>query len=102
MENRKWLKRKYPKSFSKANKFLNDSELEAFKSKNYKLGILKRDICQVQKYPKGQLIMFKRSNPVNDYNYPIHNAVIKCDVGFTSSGYHSINIFDGDFKEVKV
>ncbi len=101
MENRKWLKRKYPKSFVEVNEFLNDSELETFKKGKYKLGRTIKPVWQINLYPKGTLITFKRSNPITNENYPMHHAVAKCDVGFTSSGYHSINVWNEEFEEVK-
>lgn len=100
MENRKWLKRKYPKTFKEVNQFLDDSQLDEFKKRKFKLGRLTNDIIQVQKYKKGNLILFKRTNPINDFMYPTHYGVIKCEVGFTTSGYHSIGILDEDFKEL--
>jgi len=100
MENRKWLKRKYPKTFKKVDTFLNDGMLIEFKKFNYKLGVLTNDIIQCQTYKKGRLIMFKRTNPVNDQNYPVHHGVIKCQKGYTASGYHSIPVLNQDFKEI--
>lgn len=101
MDNRKWLKRKYPKTFTEANEFLNDSELKYFKDNKYKLGRIVKPTIYVKEYPIGTLIMFKRSNPINDYNYPMHHAIVKCEVDFTQSGYHSINIWESDFKEIQ-
>lgn len=100
MDNRKWLKRKYPKTHKEVDSFLDDNELEDFKKNKYKLGRLKGDIIQVQKYKKGMLIMFKRTNPVTDFNYPLHHGVVKCQKGFTASGYHSLNLTEGDFVEI--
>jgi hypothetical protein len=100
MDNRKWLKRKYSDTFEKVNIFLDKTALIEFKKRKYKLGILTKDIIQVQKYKAGNLIMFKRSNPVNDENYPLHYAIIKCDKGFTQSGYHSFWINEDDFEEI--
>jgi hypothetical protein len=100
MENRKWLKRKYPDTYKEVNSFLDDKHLAEFKKRKYKLGRLVSDVISVQKYPKGRLIMFKRSNPINNHNYPLHHVIIKCQKGFTESGYHNINICDNEFIEV--
>ena len=101
MENRKWLKRKYPKSFDKANDFLNDKWLKNFKDKKYKLGKLLEDINEGEVYKKGELCMFKRTNPINDYNYPLHTIIVKCTEGLTASGYHSFWIFPDKIEEIK-
>ena len=101
MDNRKWLQRKYPKTFKEANEFLNDKELENFKKNKYKLGRIIKPTWYVNLYPAGTLIIFKRSNPVKDYNYPLHHAIAKCEIGFTESGYHSIDIFNESFEEIK-
>lgn len=110
MENRKWLKRKYPKSFDKINKFLNDEQLEIFKKNKYRLGkIITNPNWNFYLYPPGTLIMFKRSNPINDYNYPMCHAIAKCKTKITPtghhpivtpSGYHSIHVFPSYFKEI--
>lgn len=100
MDNRKWLKRRYPETFVEVNDFLNDSELEKFRKLRYKLGRIIRPTWDVQLYPVGTLILFKRSNPIRDMNYPMHHAEVKCDTNFTTSGYHSIGIFEGYFKEI--
>ncbi len=100
MDNRKWLKRKYPKTFDEVNKFLNEPQLSDFKKRKYKLGRLRNNVIQVQNYEAGQLIMFKRSNPINDLNYPLHYGIVKCEVGFTESGYHSIELFEQNFIEI--
>jgi len=101
MENRKWLKRKYPQTFIEANEFLNDKELENFKRNKYQLGRIVKPTWHVNLYPVGTLIMFKRSNPIRDENYPLHHAIVKCEVGFTESGYHSINVWEQDFEVVR-
>lgn len=103
MEARKWLKRKYPKTFDEVSEFLNDVQLSEFKVRKYKLGRLIRDVSTMSdtNYGKGTILMFKRSNPVWSYNYPMHHGIVKCDIGFTHSGYHSISIWDGDFIEIK-
>lgn len=101
MDNRKWLKRKYPKSFAEINKFLDDEKLQSLRKHKMKIGRLVRDVIHCQKYKSGSLIAFKRSNPVRSENYPRHYACIKCQSGYTSSGYHSISIFDADFIEIE-
>ncbi len=93
MDNRKWLKRKYPKSFKEVNEFLDDLHLEEFKKMNYKLGIITRPSWSIDLYPEGTMIMFKRSNPVTDMNYPMHHAIAKCRNDYTPSGYHSISVW---------
>jgi hypothetical protein len=100
MNNRKWLQRKFPKTFNEVNDFLDDEQLSDFKKGKYKLGRLTSDVIYVQKYCKGTLLMFKRRNPVTDENYPLHHGVVKCKVGFTESGYHSIAITDENFVEI--
>lgn len=101
MDNRKWLKRKYPKSFEKVNEMLDDERLYDFKNNRYELGVLIKAVwCVETFYPEGTMIMFKRSNP-RDYNHPMHYAVCKCkEDGLTESGYQSLNIWEGDFKEI--
>jgi hypothetical protein len=101
MENKKWLKRKYPDSFTEIVEFLNDKELENFKRNKYKLGRLVKPVWYVNLYPTNTLIMFKRSNPIYDVNYPLHYAVVKCEDNLTESGYHSINLFEQDFEEIR-
>ncbi len=100
MDNRKWLKRKYPETFKEVDEFLNDGFLQEFKKGRYKLGRLVSDIIECQKYKKGDLIYFKRSNPVNDYNHPIIRAIIKCQKGYTASGYHGIRVVESEFEEI--
>ena len=100
MNPEKWLKRKYPNSFDDIRLFLNDRQLDEFKNSRMKIGRLIKDIDQGQKYPEGSLILFRRSNPVTSYNYPMHYGIIKCPEGYTASGYHSFGIFDSDFKEI--
>jgi hypothetical protein len=100
MENRKWLKRKYPDSFDEINAFFNDGYLSIFKKGKRKMGRLVRDIIQEQEYPKGTILIFIRSNPINSFNYPLHHGIIKCKRGFTASGYHSIDIYEKDFEEI--
>ena len=100
MENRKWLKRKYPDTFNEVNEFMDDNILMEFKRYKYKLGRLKNDIHYVQKYPKDSLVIFKRRNPVTDESYPLIYTVIKCQNGFTESGYHSIETTENDIVEI--
>lgn len=102
MDNRKWLKRKYPKIFNEVNEFLNDKELETFRKHNYKLGRLIENVSFFDLYPAGTLIAFKRSNPITSYNYPMHHAIVKCDAKLTESGYLSIDVFDSQFKSEEV
>lgn len=97
MENRKWLKRKYPISFVKVNRLLNDEYLSKFKKERFRIAVLKKDIGI---HKPGEFIIFKRSNPVNSYNYPMHYGIAKCSKGYTTSGYHSIDVFEDDINEI--
>ena len=102
MENRKWLQRKYPKTFDEVNKFLNDEQLQEFKRRKYKLGKLTIHINQDEIYEIGRLCMFKRSNPINDYNYPLHPVIVKCnDENHTTSGYVSFWVSPSYVEEVQ-
>lgn len=101
MENIKWLKRKYPNSFEKLNEYFDRHELQNFKQSNLKIGYLNKDIIQCQKYKKGSIIQFRNTNPVNDYNYPNVLCIVKCQLGFTESGYHSFWITKEDYEELK-
>jgi len=98
MENKKWLKRKYSNTYEELINFFDDKFLQEFRNSKYKMGKL---VENVGDYSKGSLVAFKRSNPINDYNYPIHHGIVKCSKGYTTSGYHSISIFEKDFKEIK-
>ena len=100
MNSLKWLKRKYPKSFDELNDYFDRHELEEFKKSTMLIGRLTKDVFWGQKYKKGSIIQFRRSNPVNDYNHPFVYAVFKCQVGYTESGYHSFNITEADFIEI--
>jgi len=100
MKADKWLKRKYPKSFTKLNEYFDRHELDCFKNSRFKIGVLTKDVIFVQKYTKGSIIQFRRSNPINDYNHPFVHCIVKCQLGFTSSGYHSFNITESDLKEL--
>jgi hypothetical protein len=100
MDNRKWLKRKYPESFNKVNGFLNDEQLQTFKDGKYKIGETTDVLNEGENYGKGTLTMFKRSNPVNDYNYPMHTIIVKCNDGVTASGYNSFWITPNQCKEI--
>jgi hypothetical protein len=100
MENRKWLQRKYPKIFDEVNEFLNDEQLQQFKKGKYKLGKLTEDINQEEIYGKGKLCIFKRSNPINDYNYPLHPIIVKCNEKLTVSGYNSFWVSPNQVEEV--
>ena len=102
MENRKWLKRKYPNSYDELDKYFNDDQLCDFKRSRRKIGRLKNAIFNMDgsMYDIGTLIQFKRSNPIRDYNYPDVYCIAKCDPGYTASGYHSFTIHDKDFIEL--
>lgn len=101
MDNRKWLKRKYPKTFEDVSKFLNDEQLQYFKDRKYKLGRLTEDINQEEIYGKGKLCFFKRSNPVNSYNHPLHTITVKCTDNLTMSGYNSFWVCPTQVEEVR-
>lgn len=101
MENRKWLKRRYPLIFEEVNDFLNDEQLGYFKDLKYKLGRLTVDINQEEIYYKDSLCFFKRSNPVNDYNYPLHQIIVKCSDRLTTSGYNCFWVSPEQVEEVK-
>ena len=101
MDSLKWLKRKYPDSFEELNNYFDRFEIENFKKSTLKIGRLTKNVFWCQEYKKGSIIQFKRSNPINDYNHPYIYAVLKCDVGYTDSGYHSFNINESDFIEIK-
>jgi hypothetical protein len=100
MNSLKWLQRKYPNSFEELNEYFDRHEIENFKKSTMKIGRLTKDVIWCQKYKKGSIIQFKRSNPVNGYNHPFVYAILKCQVGYTESGYHSFNITENDFVEV--
>ena len=100
MDSLKWLERKYPNTINDLKDYFDRHELEEFKKSNLRIGRLTEDVTYCQKYKKGSIIQFRRSNPVNDYNHPFTHAVLKCKVGYTQSGYHSFNILDGCFKEI--
>lgn len=100
MEDRKWLQRKYPNLFQELDKYFDRHELKNFKKSTMKIGRLTKDVIQCQKYKKGTLIQFKRYS-ATDYNYPHVYCVVKCQVGYTESGYHSFNILRDDFKELE-
>lgn len=100
MDNLKWLKRKYPDSFDELNNYFDRVELNHFKRSTLKIGRLVKDVIWCQKYKKGNIIQFRRSNPINDYNHPFVYCIVKCKVGYTESGYHSFNIEESDFIEI--
>lgn len=100
MNDIKWLKRKYEESFNELNVYFDRHELRHFKKSAFKIGRLTKDIIQCQKYKKGSIIQFKRSNPINDYNHPFVYCIVKCQVEYTESGYHSFNINENDFEEL--
>lgn len=100
MNNIKWLKRKYPTSFNKLSKYFNDEQLSEFKKAKRKIGVLTKDIKQCEMtYKKGSVIQFKRSR-IDSENYPFVYVVLKCELGFTQSGYHAFTLFENDFKEL--
>lgn len=101
MNDRAWLKRRYPITFNEVNEFLNDEKLSSFKSYNYKLGILTEDIYSEEIYEKGNLCMFKRANPIYDFNYPLHTVIVKCIEGLTTSGYNSVWVSPNQVNEIK-
>lgn len=100
MESIKWLKRKYPNSFEDLNNYFDRFELENFKKSRMKLGRLTKDVSCGRKYKKGEIVQFRRSNPINDYNHPWVEIVLKCPVGFTESGYHSFLVSEDCFTEI--
>ena len=100
MDNRKWLKRKYPKSFNRVNSFLNDEQLQNFRNGKYKLGETTKELKEEETYSVGTLSIFKRSNPINSYNYPMHPIIVKCRDGLTISGYHSFWVTPDKCKEI--
>lgn len=102
MDNRKWLQRKYPKTFDDVNEFLNDEQLITFKFGKYKLGKLTENINEVNHYKKGCLCMFTRANPIRNYNYPLHPIIVKCEKPFTASGYHSFWVSPHQVEEIKL
>jgi len=100
MDNSKWLKRKYPDSFEELNEYFDSGALKHFKKSTLKIGRLTSDIFHGQEYKKGSILTFRRSNPVNDYNHPLIYAILKCQAGYTASGYHSLNVTEKDFIEI--
>lgn len=97
MDNEKWLKRKYPYHFEEVTKVLDEERLRELKEQNFKIGRL---VKKTEGHKKGKLIFFKRSNPVNNYNYPLHYAFTKCKKGETYSGYHGFGLHESDFEEI--
>lgn len=98
-----WLIRKFPNSFNKINEFLDETQLKELKEKKYRIGVLNKDIHYVQKYEKGAMVMWKRNKSWFegkwDGTFNIY-CVIKCQKGFTESGYHSIGVCESDIDEV--
>lgn len=99
MEDRKWLRRKYPDSFKELDDYFDRHELRDFKKSTRKIGRLTKDIVQGQKYKKGTVIEFRKSS-ITEYNHPYVYCIVKCQLGYTESGYHSFNITEQDFKEI--
>jgi len=100
MNSLKWLKRKYPNSFEELNEYFDKHEIDNFKKSTMKIGRLTKDIVCGEKYKKNSIIQFRRSNPIYDDNHPFVYVVLKCQVGYTQSGYHSFYITENDFIEV--
>jgi hypothetical protein len=102
MDNTKWLKRKYPETFDELHEFLGDFTINEFRVRKFKVGRFVKDFKSLggQEYKTGTLIIFKRANPVNSPNYPLHFAIVKCDKTITESGFHSINLWESDFIEI--
>lgn len=93
MNNRKWLKRKYPKSFNIINEMLNDEQLQKFRAGKYKAGIFTECIAKGDLYTEGKLCMFKRANPIDFDIYPLITVTVKCCTeNFTPSGYHTFYV----------
>lgn len=65
MNSLKWLQRKYPNSFEELNAYFDRNEIKNFKKSTMKIGRLTKDVVWCQKYKKGSIIQFRRSNPVN-------------------------------------
>lgn len=101
MDNRKWLKRKYPNTFKKVNVFLNNKQLQYFKEQKYRLGRLVCDIKEEEIYKKGTLCFLKRSNPVNSYNYPAHTITVKCSDNLTTRGYNTFWVIPQKIEEIQ-
>jgi len=107
MDNRKWLKRKYPETFEEANNFFNDGLLNEFKLGKYKLGRLIKDVYfdEHLTYKKDALIVWKRNKSYWegkwDGLFDLY-TIIKCKKGFTTSGYHSIHITENELEEIKL
>jgi hypothetical protein len=102
MDDTKWLKRRYPETFEEAYSFMKGFPISEFRSRKLKLGRLSEDVTTMggQSYKEGDLIMFKRSNPITDFNYPLHYGTVKCKPGVTESGYHSFRIVEREFNEI--
>jgi len=101
MDNRKWLKRKYPKTFNEINNFLDNETLIFVKKGKYKIGMITEDIIQEDIiYLKGTLCYFKRSNPINSYNYPLHTISVKDIHNVTLSNYHNFWVTPNNVIEI--
>lgn len=98
-----WLQRKYPDSYKEILNFLDVKELLNLKQDKRKIGRLNTDIIYCQKYPKGSLISFKRykihEDGIWNGEFSIH-CIIRCQEGYTESGFHSISINPSEFNEV--
>jgi len=99
MDDIKWLQRKYPDSFKEVDEYFDRQELRDFRKSTRKIGRLSKDVIHCQKYKKGSIIEFRRSS-ITEHNHPYVYCVVKCQVGYTESGYHSFNITESDFKEI--
>ena len=98
MDNQKWLKRKYPKSYKYIKDILNDERIRALKYDNFRLGIM--TVADFG-YEKGTYIIFLKANPINSYNYPFHYCVTKCKKdGVTASGWQGFGLIMTSFDEL--
>lgn len=100
MDNRKWIKRKYPKSFSIINEMLDDEHVYIFKNKRYSFGKLVNSITVNTLYfAKGTFIIFKK---INRHNPPLYNIILKLKVKDSEeNSYCSIESNGDVFKEIK-
>ena len=97
MENIKWAKRKYPKTYKKIIPFIDYEK----KIKKYKVGRLLEDLNNSEFYKKGTIFLYRKTNPINDYNYPDIYTIFKCiDSKITFSGFHSFLVYPLNFEEI--
>lgn len=97
MKNDKWAKRKYPNTYKEILPFINyDKDL-----KKYKVGRLLEDLKIEELYKKGTIFLYRKTNPINDYNYPDIYVIFKCiDQKITFSGFHSFMVSPLNFEEI--